>query len=103
MLKTDYNAKIIEIEGKTLRLVVQLLLLYYLQLKIKYLVLIVQSNETEKKITNHDHNKYTTIPEFNKLTAEYFVARLAQTNLASKSDVANFLNKTDFDDRLIYF
>ena len=33
--------------------------------------------ELEKEITDHKHDKYITTPEFNKLTAEYFVARLA--------------------------
>ena len=35
--------------------------------------------------------------EFNKLTAENFLARLKQSNLANKSDIANFVKKTDFD------
>ena len=42
-------------------------------------------SEIKKKITDHDHDKYITTPEFNKLTAENFAARLAQANLASKS------------------
>ena len=29
-------------------------------------------NEIEKKITDHDHDKYITTPEFNKLTSENF-------------------------------
>ena len=41
---------------------------------------------TEKKITDHDHDKYITTLEFNKLTSETFSARLAQENLASKND-----------------
>ena len=49
-------------------------------------------NEIEKKIIDHDHDKYITIPEFNKLTAENLVARLAQGNLVTK---------TDFDNKLI--
>ena len=44
--------------------------------------------------------KNITTPEFNKLTAENFAARLGQANLASKNDIANFVNKTDFDDKL---
>ena len=28
-----------------------------------------------KRITDHDHNKYITTPEFNKLTSENFAAR----------------------------
>ena len=39
-------------------------------------------NEIEKKITDHSHEEYITAPEFNKLTAENFAARL-QTNLSS--------------------
>ena len=33
-------------------------------------------NEPVKKITDHEHGKYITTPEFNKLTAENFAARL---------------------------
>ena len=29
-----------------------------------------------------------------------FAARLAPANLASKNDIANFIKKTDFDDKL---
>ena len=28
-----------------------------------------KTNEIEKKITDHNHDKHITIPEFNKLTA----------------------------------
>ena len=55
-------------------------------------------NEITKKINDHENDKYITTPEFNKLTAESFTARLAQANLASKGDIANFVKKTDFDD-----
>ena len=30
---------------------------------------------------NHDHDRYITTPEFNKLTAETFAARLAQAKV----------------------
>ena len=57
-------------------------------------------NEIKKESTDHDHSiKYITTPEFNNITLENFVARLKQANLASKSDVANFVNKTDFDNK----
>ena len=46
----------------------------------------------ENKIPNHD--KYITIPEFNKLTTENFTARLKQ---------ANVVTKTDFDEKLTSF
>ena len=47
-------------------------------------------NETENKISiDHDHDKYITTHEFNKLTSENFTARLVQSYLARKSDIAN--------------
>ena len=48
------------------------------------------------KSTDHSHDKYITTPEFNELTAENFATRLGQANLASKSDITNFVKKTDF-------
>ena len=54
----------------------------------KYLILVVQSKtdcdtkitEIEKKLTDHNHDKYTT------LAADVFNARLAQANLITKTD-----------------
>ena len=66
----------------------------------KYLMLVIQSKKTEydtkvseieKKVTDHDHDKYITTSEFNNLTAKSFAARLAQANL---------VRKTDFDTKL---
>ena len=37
-------------------------------------------SDIEKKITDHDHDKYITTPEFNTLAASVFNARLAQAN-----------------------
>ena len=48
-------------------------------------------SEIKNKFTNHNDDKYITTPEFIKLTAENFAARLAQANL---------ITKTDFDNRL---
>ena len=48
-------------------------------------------SETEKKITDHDHDKYIITPEFNKLRAENFAARLAQANLGSKHDITTLV------------
>ena len=55
-------------------------------------VLYTKISEFEKKIPNCD--KYITTPEFNKLTAENFTARLKQANLVTK---------TDFDKKLTSF
>ena len=55
--------------------------------------------QIKKKITDHNHDKYITTPEFNKFTAEFFNLRLKRANLASKNDTANLVNKTDFDNQ----
>ena len=61
-------------------------------------VLNTKISEVENKTPNHD--KYITTPEFNKLTAENFAARLAQANLASKNDIAALVKKTSSNDKL---
>ena len=50
--------------------------------------------ETEQKLTDHNHDKYITTPEFNTLAASVFNARLAQANL---------ITKTEFDAKLSSF
>ena len=56
------------------------------------------STKIENKITaDHDHDKCIANQEFKRLTLENFTARLAQVNLASKSDIANFVKKTDLN------
>ena len=50
-------------------------------------------DEIEKKITNHDHNKYTTTEEFDKLTAGNFADRFAQAKLTIKTDDVDFLKR----------
>ena len=47
--------------------------------------------EIRNKLTDHNYDKYTDTQEFNKLAADAFNARLAQTNL---------ITKTDFDAKL---
>ena len=52
------------------------------------------------KITDY---KTINTPEFSNLTAENFAARLKQANLTSKSDITNYVNKADFDNKLLSF
>ena len=98
-----------KLKVRYLVLLTQLLLALLLLLKIKYLVFVIQSkkadhntevNETEKKITDHNHDKYIAAPEISKAAAESFVLRLKQQNLAGISDIANFVKKIDFDNKL---
>ena len=73
-------------------------------------MLVIQSKKTdyntkisqiENKVTaDHDNDKYIVVQEFIQLTSENFTARLKQANLASKNDIANFVKKTDFDNKL---
>ena len=48
-------------------------------------------SDIEKKITDHDHDKYITTSEFNTMVANVFNSRLAK---------ANVITKTDFDAKL---
>ena len=48
-------------------------------------------SDIQKKITDHDYDKYITTPEFNILAVRIFNARLAQASL---------ITKTNFDTRL---
>ena len=41
-----------------------------------------------KKISDHNHYRYITTSEFNKLTGENVAARLTQENLVTKTDFA---------------
>ena len=45
----------------------------------------------KKKVSDHNHDKYITTPEFNNLAARVFTARLAQANLVPNADFANKL------------
>ena len=47
-----------------------------------------------------DHSKYITIPEFNKLKAENFTVISNQANLATKGDITDSIQNTDFVDKL---
>ena len=60
--------------------------------------------EIEKKLTDHNYDKYIDTSEFDKLTADVFNARIAQVNLITKAEFDSKLsnlnrkitkNKTD--------
>ena len=108
--KIDCNAKIAEIEGRILKIsgVATTTALTTVENKIRDVSNLVKRtdyntkiNKFEKKITDHIDDKHITTSEVIKLTKEIFAARLAQTKLATKSDIASFVNKTDFDEKLI--
>ena len=39
----------------------------------------------KKNVSDHNHDKYITTPEFNKLTTENFKARLTEADLVTKT------------------
>ena len=49
-------------------------------------------------ITNQ--NLYIATQEFNKLTADNFGARLEEAKLAAWNDIADFVKKTDFYEKI---
>ena len=101
--KLDCNAKIAEIENKirSISALATNAALTTVEDKIPNIRSLVKKKtdydtknatieKIEKKLTSHDHDKYITTPEFNKLSAEVFDTRLRQADL---------LTKTDFDDK----
>ena len=79
--KTNYNTKIIELENKIPDIS---------NLATKSALTTLENKtpkvtEIENKLSNHNHDKYINISEFNKRAADVFNARLAQANLIKKN------------------
>ena len=51
--------------------------------------------EIENKLNNHDHDQYITTPEFNKLAADVFSARIAQASSITKTIFDNTVSSLD--------
>ena len=94
--KTDYNAKIIEIEGKipSISGLATNAELTAVENKIPNIRGLVKETdydtkitEIEKNLTDHNHDKYITTPEFNTLAADFFNARSAQANLLVENEL----------------
>ena len=92
--KTDLNAKITEIESKIpciTGLVTNSALTAENKIPdVNSLVqkkqIMMQKCQIGKKITDHNHDKYTITPEFNNLAVGVFTARLAHADLITKRD-----------------
>ena len=52
-----------------------------------------KSSDVDKKITDHNYDKYITTQELNRLTTENFKARLAEENFITKTDLDTELKK----------
>ena len=55
----------------------------------------IKISELEKKLTDHNHDKYITTPEFNTLAADAFNTRSAKTNLIKKADFNTRMSSID--------
>ena len=92
----DFSFKMTEVEGKIPSITgsVTSSALTAVEKEISNFTNLIEKNsETEDKINNHNHDKCITIQEFNRLTTEYFKARLNQANLISKTDIDTELKK----------
>ena len=63
-------------------------------------LMLVKKAFQKSLITDHNHDKYITIRKFNRLKSENLTATLKQPTLASKSEIANFVNRADFNSKL---
>ena len=99
--KTDFNAKVTEIESKipSISGLATNTALTAVENKIHDVSSLVKKtdyntkiSEIQSNVNDHNHEKYITTPEFNTLAADVFKARLAaQTDL---------IRKPDFDSKL---
>ena len=94
--KTDLNPKITEIENKipSISGLATNSALTAVENKIPSLSNLITKtdyntkiSEIKKKVSDHNHDKYITTPEFNKLTTENFKARLGQADLIKKKQI----------------
>ena len=101
--KTDFNAKVTEIEGKkpSISGLATNRALTAIENKIPDVSSLVKKtdyntkiSESENKVNYHNHDKYITTPEFNTLAADVFKVRLAaQTDLIRKPDFESKLKE----------
>ena len=92
--KTDHNSKITEKESKisSISVLATNSELSTVENKIPDVSTLVKKidcgtriSKIKIKVTDHNHGKYITTPEFDKLTVEVFSSRLVQENLITKN------------------
>ena len=91
--KPDLNAKITEIENKipSITGLAMNLALTAVENKIPDVSSLVKKtdyeteiSDIEKKITDHDHDKYINTPEFNSLAAGFFYCKISTSRFSNK-------------------
>ena len=95
MLKTKYNTDKTKLENKIpdISNLATKTALTAIENKIPSISILIKKKdyntkvtETENELNNHNHDKYIDTSEFNKLAFDVFNARLAQSNLITKTD-----------------
>ena len=106
MKKTDYNAKITEIESKIpsisgLAITAALTAVEY---KIPDVSNLVKKNKTKKKHYNTKilgtECEYFTTADYNKFTSQTLDAKIKQKGLVDKSPIAGFLSNAELDNKV---
>ena len=100
--KTDYNAKITEIEGKIPRIsrLATNVGLTAVENKIPDINnLVKKKKEYDANITKIE-SKYVTTTDYNKCTKNIVDNNIKSKNLVDKFDIAEFINNTDLDQKL---
>ena len=102
VVKGDFNSKITEVENKipSITGLATNSALTVVENKIPDISgLLTKTNyntkisEIEKKVSDHNHDKYITTPEFNTLSARVFDPRLKLANLITKTNLDFELKK----------
>ena len=100
--KTDFNAKVTQIESKipSISGLATNSVLTAVENKTSDVISLVKKtdyntkiSEIENKVNDHHHDKYITTPKFNTMAAKFFNARLARANLITKKDLDTELKK----------
>ena len=108
MKKTDYNAKITEIESKIpsisgLAITAALTAVEY---KIPDVSNLVKKKKKTKKKTDYNTKilgtkcKYFTTADYNKFTSQTLDAKIKQKGLVDKSPIAGFLSNAELDNKV---
>ena len=69
-----------------------------MQLKIKYLSILVKKTYHDAKISNIEF-KFITTADYNKFTKDIVDNNIKIKNIVDKSDIAGFINNTSFDEK----
>ena len=92
--KTNYNAKITEIESKIPSISGLAIKLNAVESKMPDINILVKKTDYDAKISKIE-NKYITTAAYNKFTKDIFANNIKSKTLVDKSAIAGFINNPD--------